>query len=100
MNDDGFIDLFVANDSGPNYLYRNNQNGTFNEIGLLSGAALGQDGSEQASMGVALGDYDRDGRIDVFVTNFSEEYNALYQPVAKSGFLGFMFFSNAGVEMA
>ncbi len=79
VNNDGFIDLFVANDSGPNYLYRNNQNGTFNEIGLLSGAALGQDGSEQASMGVALGDYDRDGRIDVFVTNFSEEYNALYR---------------------
>ena len=79
VNDDGFIDLFVANDSGPNYLYRNNRDGTFKEMGLLSGTALGQGGSEQASMGVALGDYDLDGRIDVFVTNFSEEYNALYR---------------------
>ena len=78
VNDDGFIDLFVANDSGPNYLYKNNQDGTFEERGLSSGTALGEGGSEQASMGVALGDYDHDGGIDLFVTNFSEEYNALY----------------------
>ncbi len=55
FNDDGHIDLYVANDTGPNYLYRNNGNGTFTEVGLMSGAALSEDGKAQASMGVAIG---------------------------------------------
>ncbi len=76
---DGFVDLFVANDSRPNFMYRNRGNGTFEELGFLSGAAVGEDGSEQGSMGVASGDYDRDGDLDLFVTNFSEEYNTLYR---------------------
>ena len=75
---DGRVDIFVANDSTPNFLYHNNGDGTFKEIGFISGTALSADGSEQGSMGVALGDYDHDGRLDLFVTNFDDDYNTLY----------------------
>ncbi len=76
---DGHVDLFVANDSRPNFMYRNRGDGTFEELGFLAGTAVGEDGSEQGSMGVAVGDYDRDGDLDLFVTNFSEEYNTVYR---------------------
>jgi hypothetical protein len=79
FNDDGRIDLYVANDSGPNYLYRNNGDSTFTDVGLASGTALSENGTEQASMGVAIGDYDHRGRWNIVVTNFSDEYNALYR---------------------
>ncbi len=76
---DGLPDLYVANDSRPSFLYRNLGDGRFEEVGFISGVAVSEDGSEQGSMGVALGDYDRDGRIDLCISNFSEEYNALYR---------------------
>ena len=79
FNDDGHIDLYVANDSGPNYLYKNNGDSTFTDVGLASGSALSENGAEQASMGVAIGDYDHRGRWNIVVTNFSDEYNALYR---------------------
>jgi hypothetical protein len=79
FDQDGFIDLYVANDTGANYLYRNSGKGTFSEIGLISGAALSEDGKGQSSMGVAIGDYDHRGRSSIFVTNFSDEYNAFYR---------------------
>jgi hypothetical protein len=79
FNQDGYIDLYVANDTGPNFLYRNNGNGTFTDVGLTSGTALSEDGAEQASMGVAIGDYDHRGRWSIIVTNFSDEYNAFYR---------------------
>jgi hypothetical protein len=79
FNEDGRIDLYVANDTGANYLYRNKGDGTFSEVGLMSGAALSEDGKAQASMGVAIGDYDHRGRWNIFVTNFSDEYNAFYR---------------------
>jgi enediyne biosynthesis protein E4 len=78
FDDDGWVDIYVANDSSPNYLYHNNGDGTFKEIGFISGTALSQDGSEQGSMGADAGDYDHDGRFDIFVTNFVDEYNTLY----------------------
>jgi enediyne biosynthesis protein E4 len=78
FNRDGWPDLYVANDSGPNYLYENRQDGTFKEVGLSMGVAVSEDGAEQGSMGVALGDYDNSGRQHIYVTNFAEEYNALY----------------------
>jgi len=76
---DGFVDIYVANDSTPNFLYRNNGDGTFKEIGFVSGAAVNENGSEQGSMGVTVADYDHDGRFDIFVTNFDDEYNTLYK---------------------
>ena len=79
FNREGRVYLFVANDAGPNFLYKNNGDGTFAEIGLQAGTALSEDGNEQGSMGVAIGDYDHRGRSSIFVTNFSDEYNALYR---------------------
>jgi hypothetical protein len=75
---DGWLDLFVANDSTPNQLYVNQKNGTFKETAFAAGVAVSEDGAEQGSMGLAIGDYDNSGRLSLFVTNFSEEYNALY----------------------
>jgi hypothetical protein len=77
-NADGWPDLYVANDSTPNFLYINQKDGTFKEAAFPMGVAVSQDGAEQGSMGVAVGDYDNGGRLHLWVTNFSEEYNALY----------------------
>jgi hypothetical protein len=77
-NDDGWLDLFVANDSGPNFLYLNQKDGTFKDSAFPLAVAVSADGAEQGSMGVAVGDYDGSGRFSLWVTNFSEEYNALY----------------------
>jgi hypothetical protein len=77
-NGDGWPDLYVANDSTPNFMYVNQKNGTFKEQAFPLGVAVSEDGAEQGSMGVALGDYDHSGRFSLFVTNFAEEYNALY----------------------
>src|SRR5439155_17430900 len=79
FNLDGWPDIFVACDSAPNILYKNNGDGTFTDIGMESGVALNEDGKEQASMGVAVGDYDLDGYTDLLVTNFSEETPTLYR---------------------
>ena len=79
VDDDGWLDLAVANDSVPNYLYRNRHDGTFEDIGLASGFALADDGHAQASMGIALGDYNRDGKVDFYLTSFSDDYNPLYR---------------------
>jgi enediyne biosynthesis protein E4 len=77
-NDDGKLDLLVANDSTPNYLYRNKGDGTFEDVSYMSGAALNSNGREQAHMGVAIGDYDGDGRADIHITNFADDFNVLY----------------------
>ena len=79
LDDDNWPDIFVANDSVPNLLFRNRGNGTFVEDGLLSGAALSGDGRPQAGMGVDTGDYNADGLVDLIVTNFSHDYNTLYE---------------------
>jgi hypothetical protein len=78
VNRDGYPDLFVANDSTPNFLYINQKDGTFKDAAFPMGVAVSEDGSEQGCMGVALGDFDNIGRSSLFVTNFSEEYNALF----------------------
>lgn len=79
LNGDDWPDILVANDSVPNLFFRNRHDGTFVEEGLLSGLAVSGDGREQAGMGVDAGDYNGDGRLDVIVTNFSEDYNTLYE---------------------
>jgi hypothetical protein len=78
FDDDGFVDIFVANDSTPNFMYQNKGDGTFKEVGFFSGTAVNENGSEQGSMGVTVGDYDHDGKFDLFVTNFDDDYNTLY----------------------
>ncbi len=79
VDDDGWLDLAVANDSVPKYLYRNKHDGTFEDISYLSGFALNDEGREQASMGIAVGDFNRDGKVDFYITNFSDDYNTLYR---------------------
>jgi hypothetical protein len=76
---DGWPDLYVANDSGPNFLYHNQHDGTFREIGFQAAVAVNADGKEQASMGVAAGDYLHTGRLALFVSNFEDEYDTLYR---------------------
>lgn len=76
---DGRIDLFVANDGEPNYLYHNEGGGRFREIGYDSGVAVSEDGVEQANMGLALGDFMHTGRLSVAITHFSDEYAVLYR---------------------
>lgn len=78
-NVDGWPDLYVANDSTPNFLHVNQKDGTFKEVAFPSGVAVSEDGSEQGSMGIAVGDYDNSGRFSLYVTNFSEEYNNLFR---------------------
>jgi enediyne biosynthesis protein E4 len=79
LTEDGWPDIFVANDSVPSLMFRNNHDGTFTDDGLVSGLALGGDGRPRAGMGVDAGDYDGDGHLDIIVSHFSEDYHALYQ---------------------
>ena len=108
-DNDGWPDLYVPNDGKPNYLYHNKHDGTFEDVGLLSGTALSLDGKEQGSMGVDFGDFDHDGRLDIFVTNFVDEPDALYWNQGDQGFMdigwkagvagwgtGFVDFTNDG----
>ena len=85
-DDDGDLDLFVANDSTGNYLYRNNADGTFTDVAVEAGVKFSEDGREQACMGVEFEDLDNDGRLDIFVTNFSEDYNTLFRNLGKGFF--------------
>ena len=79
FNNVGRVDAYVTNDSTPKYLYKNLGNGKFSEIGLESGTAVDEDGSEQASMGIAIGDYNHTGLPSLFITNFSDEYAVLFR---------------------
>jgi hypothetical protein len=85
-DDDGWPDLYVANDSGPNYLYHNKHDGTFEDVSMLAGIAVSGDGLQQGSMGVDWGDYLHDGRMGMFVTNFTEQPDTLYRNLGKGEF--------------
>ena len=78
FDNDGWTDIYVANDSNPSALYRNRHDGTFEDIGVRAGCAYSQDGKPQAGMGVGVGDYDRNGWIDILKTNFAGDTTSLY----------------------
>src|SRR5829696_6607152 len=96
VDDDKLLDLIVVNDSTPNQLYINKGNGTFEEIGYSSGLALNENGREQAGMGLAVGDYDNDGRLDFHVTNFSDDSNTLYHNDGDDNFTDVTFQAGVG----
>ena len=86
VDNDGWPDLYVADDGTPNLLFRNRGDGTFEEIGALTGCAYNRDGLEQSSMGADFGDYNHDGWFDLFVTQFSDDYNTLFRNLGRGNF--------------
>jgi len=98
FDNDGWPDIYVACDSRPSFLFRNNKDGTFREEGLERGAALSEDGLEQAGMGVGVGDFNRDGNIDIFKTNFADDTNVLYLNDGKGHFDDITIRAGLGVE--
>ena len=95
-DNDGWLDLYVADDGTPNYLYKNLRNGAFSDVTFESGTGYSGGGVEQGSMGVAFGDYDNDGLLDLFVTNFDTEHNTLYRNLGPKGFLDVSLQSKVG----
>src|ERR1700680_3861308 len=86
FDEDGWPDIYVACDSTPSLLFLNNHDGTFREEGAIRGVAYSEDGQEQAGMGVAVGDYDLDGHLDIFKTNFEGDTPDLYHNLGKGTF--------------
>ena len=97
-DDDGRLDLIVANDSTPNYLYRNKGDGTFEDVSFVSGAALNENGRAQAHIDVAIGDYNENGRDDIHITNFADDSNVLYRNDGDGIFTDFTFASGLGQD--
>lgn len=95
-DDDNLLDLIVVNDSTPKQLYINKGDGTFEETGYPSGVALNENGREQAGMGLAVGDYDNDGRVDFHITNFSDDSNVLYHNDGEGNFTDLTFQAGLG----
>ena len=98
LDNDGWPDIYVACDSTPSWLFRNQHDGTFRQEGLERGVALSEDGLEQAGMGVAIGDYDLDGNLDVFKTHFADDTNVLYRNDRKGYFNDVTVRAGIGVE--
>ena len=83
---DGWIDIFIANDSMPNFLFRNNGDGTFEELAFVAGVALGENGEAEAGMGVDAADYDGDGWPDLYMTHLDFEFDRLYRNLGDGTF--------------
>ena len=98
FDEDGWTDIYVACDTTPNILYRNNQDGTFADVGMVSGVALSDNGREQAGMGVAAADYDLDGHLDLLVTNFSDDTSTLYHNDGNSTFTDTTYLAKLGKD--
>ena len=98
-DDDGDQDIYVANDGYPNLLYRNDGNWQLEEVAAFAGAAYSEDGRAQAGMGVAAGDYDNDGDLDLYMTHFSDDVNTLYQNQGNGNFVDFTAGAGLGGEV-
>ena len=95
---DGWPEIYVACDSTPSLLFKRRANGTFAEVGMESGVALNEDGAEQAGMGLGIGDFNLDGRLDILKTHFTEDTPALYVNTKRGGFDDVTIKSGLGVE--
>ena len=95
-DNDGRIDIYIANDTTPNFLYRNVGDGRFVDIGPFAGAAYNEHGVAEGGMGVDFGDYNNDGSLDIFVTNFSNETNTLYHNTAEGTLIDFTNIAGLG----
>jgi hypothetical protein len=98
FDNDNWSDIYVADDSAPAVLYHNNKNGTFTDIGVEAGCAFSVDGKPQAGMGVTAGDYDRDGWLDIFKTNFAGDTSTLYRNTGKVSFDDVTFQAGMGLN--
>jgi hypothetical protein len=98
LDGDGWQEIYVACDSTPSLLFHNRGDGTFEERGMQSGLAVNEDGNEQAGMGIAVGDYDTDGGLDLMKTHFSEDTAALYRNAGRLGFDDATLRCGLGVE--
>ena len=98
FNNDGWPDIYVACDTAPSLLYRNNRDGTFSEIGVAAGCAFNEDGAAMAGMGVGVADYDGDGWFDIVRTNFSDQVTTLYQNNGDGTFYDASLLAGLGVN--
>ena len=95
-DNDGLADIYVANDSTPNFLFHNKGGGKFEEVGFLAGVAVGHDGKPQAGMGTDMGDFDGDGLLDIFVTNLITETHTLYRNLGQGSVRGCHLYERSG----
>jgi len=98
FDNDGWPDIYVAVDSEPSILFHNNKDGTFTDISVMAGCAYNEDGQEQAGMGVGVGDYDCDGWLDIFKTNFTDDTPDLYHNNGDGTFTDVTFVAGLGVN--
>ncbi len=98
LDNDGWPDIYVANDSTAATLYQNQKDGTFKDVAIEAGAAFSPDGKPQAGMGVAVGDYDRDGNLDIVKTNFAGDTDSLYRNLGDGSFEDHTYISGLGVN--
>jgi enediyne biosynthesis protein E4 len=98
FDNDGWPDLYVAVDSEPSILFKNNHDGTFTDVAVIAGCAYSENGHEQAGMGVAVGDYDCDGWFDIFKTNFADDTCNLYHNNGDGTFTDVAFGSGVGIN--